>query len=494
MAKLRSKAVKSHFFVVKSLILTCVVALMACGQPTSDLSQTSDDLVKAKREPIATFAPKVKCKATEILMQLNCIEGVSAKEIKDGSVPAGYRRFDLAFAQPTDHNEPDQETFNQKIVLLHKNSNAPMILHSSGYNIFSVNLNNISRAFSANQVQVEHRYFAQSIPVSKDWSKLDIRQSAADYHRITVALRRIYSGNWLNTGASKGGMTSIYHHRFYPQDLDGTVALVAPLSFSTADERYVSFVDAVGGDKYKNCRAEMETLQGELLRRRDRLSPNMTGSYEILGSADVAFEHTILETTFIFWQYKNPDDASVGCKALPSLKSSDEDLYSWLTKVNNPEDYNDESILGFQPYYYQAARELGSPASKLSHLTLRYPDSYKIETYIPKEAPQGYDPEAMKDIADWVSSSSNRIIYVYGEFDSWTAGAFKPRANVDSHLYTVPAGNHGANVFLLPQEERQQAMAIMGGWLGVKAKVPVVNPKWLNEGLEMQEMRHFRGL
>ena len=51
---------------------------------------------------------------------------------------------------------------------------------------------------------------------SGDWEVLDIFQAAADHHRIVAALKSIYSGARINTGHSKGGMTAVFHRRFYP--------------------------------------------------------------------------------------------------------------------------------------------------------------------------------------------------------------------------------------------------------------------------------------
>ena len=69
---------------------------------------------------------------------------------------------------------------------------------------------------------------------------------AADEHAIVTALKTIYTGPYLSTGASKGGMTAVFYRRFYPDDVVGTVPYVAPLSFAAPDERYAAFLDSVG--------------------------------------------------------------------------------------------------------------------------------------------------------------------------------------------------------------------------------------------------------
>jgi hypothetical protein len=47
---------------------------------------------------------------------------------------------------------------------------------------------------------------------------------------MVTALRWAFPGKWINAGESKGGVTSVLHRRFYPCDVEATVAYVAPIS------------------------------------------------------------------------------------------------------------------------------------------------------------------------------------------------------------------------------------------------------------------------
>ena len=104
-----------------------------------------------------------------------------------------------------------------------------MVLHTTGYNVpRAVPL----RADPARRRQPALASSSGSSPRRgprrPTGRKLNIWQAATDHHRIVEALKPLYAGKWISTGASKGGMTSIYHRRFYPGDVDGTVAYVAP--------------------------------------------------------------------------------------------------------------------------------------------------------------------------------------------------------------------------------------------------------------------------
>lgn len=413
-----------------------------------------------------------ECPGTNIEEKLGCIKGLEFEEINVAGTPSEYRIFDMMLEQPVDHNDPASPTFKQRLVLFHKSENAPLVLQTSGYEIFSVGLTRLARDLDANQIQVEHRYFGDSYPEKIDWTKLNIEQSAADFHGVVTKFKPTYPKGWVNTGASKGGMTSIYHRRFYPDDLAATVALVAPHSYSTADERYITFVDNVGGERYKPCREKLEKFQQALLKNKDALIPKLGGTYEVVGGAAVAFEHAVIELPFIFWQYGNPEATDKGCRAIPSENASTDKLFSYMQLVNNAEEYfSDAGITPFVSYFFQAANQLGGPGSKLTHIEdlMDHKDTYHLGTYLPKDAPNSYDPQPMRDVQDWIANSSDGIMMIYGEYDPWTAGAYAPRRDGgDNVYYTVKAGNHGANHTLLSAADRKQAFEKLGSWLNIK--------------------------
>lgn len=405
----------------------------------------------------------------DIVEKIECLSNVT---ITNQSINMqGLLQIEMTYSQPMDHSVPGADMFEQKIVLLHRDVSEPMLLQTSGYSIFGVRLAHIARVFETNQLQIEHRYFEKSIPVNPDWSKLNIKQSADDFHAITVSFKKIYTKNWVNTGASKGGMTSLYHKYFYPDDLVGTVADVAPLSFSQNDQRYNTFLETVGGDKYKKCRHDFKKMQKVLLENRDLFIPRVLGNFTQLGSAAVAFEHSVLEAPFFFWQYGKP----LACNSLPADKSAEE-IFEYFQTVADVADYDDKMVKRFMPYYFQAATQLGSPAVITEHLEeLRYFE-FDISQYTPAGVEIPYSNATMRDVRTWALNKADDIVYVYGEFDPWTAGEFPVSVTgKNTTKFMVPAGNHGANFTLLTGADYQAATDIIGKWLGKELPVRTKN-------------------
>lgn len=406
----------------------------------------------------------------DIYEALKAIEGMAASE--EASPVSGCRFFRLVYQQPSNHQAPSGVSFGQRMALIHCSPSAPTVLGTTGYMMFSeANLWELSAMLEANQLIVEHRFFDPSIPSSPTWTDLTIQQAAADHHRIVSAIRPLYTGKWLSTGASKGGMTSVYHRRFYPDDVDGTVAYVAPQSHGIDDARYPLFLEQVGDpacrDKLKNFQREALLRKPAMLTRMNDLAAQSGLTYQWLG-VEKAFEHAVTEFWFYFWQYF---DASQ-CPDVPESTATDDDVFLFLNQISPLESVADSSVAYFSPYYYQAATQLGAPKQADAHIVdlLAYPGTDVPATYSPQGWPTVFDSTSMVDVETWLSGEGQRMMFIYGQNDPWSAAAFELGGAKDSYRFWVPEGNHGSQISGLPEPDHSQALAAIETWSGVKPK------------------------
>ncbi|MFD1831725.1 S28 family serine protease [Streptomyces desertarenae] len=384
----------------------------------------------------------------------------------------GYRFFVLEYRQPVDHRNPRKGTFRQRLTVLHKGEDRPTVFYTSGYGLnTNPSRSEPTRMTDGNQVSMEYRFFSPSRPEPADWSKLDIWQAASDQHRIFRALHRIYDEEWISTGGSKGGMTATYYRRFYPDDMDGTVAYVAPNDVDNReDSAYDEFFATVSTAE---CRERLNAVQREVFVRRDEIVDRYEAwaaaegrTFEVVGSADRAFENVGLDLVWAWWQYGSEAD----CDEVPAADASTDELYEFVDRVSGFSFYTDQGLEYYTPYYYQAGTELGSPTFATPHLEglLRHPGIYDPRTYVPREIPMSFDRKAMRDIDRWVRKDSERMLFVYGENDPWGAEPFRPgRGSEDSHVFTAPGANHGANIAQLEEGDRQVATAALMRWAGL---------------------------
>lgn len=386
-----------------------------------------------------------------------------------------YRVFSLEIEQPVDHDHPGSEVFHQRLTLLHRSADAPMVLYSTGYFLFGdADPSEIAYLSGANQLAVEHRFFAPSAPSPIPWQYLTIAQAAADHHRIVEAFRPLYGARWLSTGHSKGGMTSVYHRRFYPDDVDATVAYVAPLSFTTGDERYVTFLEQVGDPV---CRQQVVALQRRLLERKSALLPWMGGfgAFSILGT-EKAFEHGVVELPFTFWQYSG----SGYCSQVP-FAPNDTELWDFFAAYSGVAFTTDDQVVAFRPYFQQAGTQLGYPAfdeSSFEDLET-YPGTDRPDAYVEPGMTLKFDAAAMADVDTWVRSGGRTLMFLYGENDPWSAGAFELGVAADSYRYFVPEGTHGSLLTDLPASEKAEALGTVSRWLDVPVAAAFTDSKAL---------------
>jgi hypothetical protein len=155
---------------------------------------------------------------------LAALPGLRIVEELPGAAP-GYRFFVLGLRQPVDHTGRTAGTFEQRLTLPHTCADRPTVLFSTGYGaVLTPRRTESAALLGANQLQVEHRYFGTSLSPGHGYAHLTIRQAADDHHRVVALFRRLCPGAWICTDGSKGGMVSVYHRRFHPHDVDGTVA------------------------------------------------------------------------------------------------------------------------------------------------------------------------------------------------------------------------------------------------------------------------------
>ena len=424
-----------------------------------------------------TWSAPAGCTATDIEGKLRCIPGLEVTPRLDVTVPAGYQRFDLVLTQPIDHDHPEAGTFGQHATLFHISDTAPVVLTTSGYGLStSPGRIEITRLFAANQISYEHRFFGPSRPDPADWSKLDIRQAALDAHGLAEALHWLYPNRWVNTGASKGGMTSVYQRRFHPCDVDATVAYVAPTSLGTTDPSYVAFLDQAGGADWAACRADLAAFQRRLLEARADIIPLVQGTFTQIG-VEEAFEIAVIEVNFAFWQYTRPTDPGAGCSAIPGVAATPEQMLAFM-ELHAPVDgiSGDAALDYYHAYYHQSAAQLGGPAPYETPVAdlLQFPGADVPETYIPAGEVQTFDTAAMPDVNAWVANDAQKMMFIYGEFDPWSSRKFVPSAN-DSHLFVVPGGNHGSSIGQLSASDHAAAQALLEGWLDTPAIVTTMH-------------------
>lgn len=395
---------------------------------------------------------------------LNSQSDLTIKKIEGDS--AFTEIYEIFIEQPVDHFNPQSPKFSQKFYLSHIDKNLPMIIELDGYSVRN-RPNELSRILKSNQMLVEHRYFGESVPEPFDWDYLDIRQSAEDHHRIIEKFQEFYSGKWVSTGISKGGSTVIFHRRYYPDDVDASVAYVGPIARSIEDQRVYEFLKNVSTPE---CRQRVYDYQVHILKNRDKYYPMFLEyakekklTYNLVGE-QAAFEYAVLEYSFAYWQW-NVD----GCEKIPDEASSDEEIFEHFKKNSGVDYFSDKDIKGVYPFFYQAYKDYGYYAYETEPFKdyILYADG-QTPFFIPEGVNLVFNPEPMKDMSEWVENEGENFIFIYGGNDPWTAAGVCLTGKTNSIKMVHPNGSHRTRIRTFSAEDQELIYSKLEEWLNIK--------------------------
>jgi hypothetical protein len=382
--------------------------------------------------------------------------------------PAGFESaYELAVKQPIDHNDIKKGYFYQKVYLSHKGFEKPVVFSTEGYEQPHIYRNELSSLLDANQIEVEHRYFGESMPNSPDYKYLTVEQEAADLHHINQLLKEIYKGKWISTGISKGGQNSIYYRYFYPEDVDVTIPYVAPLNLALGDERIYKFFDTVNTAE---CRNKIRDFQIRMLKERKSVLPLLKWYSKGKGlefnylSLEQAFEYTVLEYSFSFWQWGH------SCSEIPDPRCSIEDAVTHLLKVSDIEFFSDVTMKSFESHYYQAAEEVGYYSYRtdefkglLKALPMK---PYPSAIFTPGKMKVDYNSTISQKVYDWTQTSGNNMIYIYGAGDTWSATSVPPSSKTNSVWFFMNGACHGtARINNMTVDQKALLVKTLDKWL-----------------------------
>lgn len=403
----------------------------------------------------------------DILMRLQAIPGVTITEI----AASGHfsRVFEASVVQPIDHDNPAGPTFTQKFFVGHVDVQKPVAFETEGYSRDNFRIRELSPLLQCNQITVEHRYNGASKPDPVEWQNLTIRQAANDLHKIVQLLKPIYQEAWVSSGRSKGGMTAVFHRRFYPDDVEATIAFVAPLLFSDDDPRFATYLNTVGDQA---CRDKIKVFQRNLLLKKDSIAALIPGYVDWVNqnfstdfmysiSYESVVKHSAIDYPFEFWSSTQHD-----CASIPDSNASAQVMFDHILEtVDILLFYSDYGLDFWEGWYYQAETEIGNYKLATDHIDDLLP---------PLEVLHGFgntlqfDPAVMQDVDNWVKSAGERIIFIYGEDDPWSIAQFET-GTPSVYKIVNPGTKHETAISDLSADDRNLVTDKLSEWLNIEA-------------------------
>lgn len=402
----------------------------------------------------------------DILEKLRSLTGLTVMEI---SPYYGYpRAFRIDITQPVDHNNPGGQQFQQRMYLSHVDESMPMVFAPSGYQASERSRQEIAGILQTNCLNITHRYFDDAKPDPLDWQYLTIQQAAADHHRIVTILKTVYTGPWISSGASKSGMTPLYHKYFYPDDVRVVIAYVSPFMFSTSDERFPIYLASIGTEQDWTL---IHDFQRRLLMNRDVLVDLFVNWFQnrgftISGNVEARFEGAVLGYDWSFYQRHIYDTSQI-----PGPDATPEAMLAHLADVIRMENDSDEGNEFYKPWIYQAFTQIGYPARDFDYLLdlLIYDPYDDGEWFVEAFGTElVYDPSLIQDIYSWIRTQGNNIIFIYGSDDPWTGGAVELTGETNAIRIIRAGEDHGVRIGDLLEPDRQLVLSKLEEWMGIQ--------------------------
>lgn len=424
----------------------------------------------------------------------------------------------------------DSRTFRQKALVGFTDYDRPNCLVSTGYIISEPNLicrgeNEIAFLTNGNFVVLEHRYFGESTPIGMNrsdgnydgsyWQYLNTKNAAKDIHEFLTQIKKILTGKWAVTGASKGGLCANLYGYYYPDDVDLVVPYVAPLCngvddlsmhdflynhIGDADTRYQNGKAAEYRDLLKKCaiwileRRDEIYMDGKTYKKSlymDAIEKNNCYHTDYC-TEDSLFDITAANMGEAIWQTGN-EQAFETIKAIFSLPN-DDDVYSEGEQsiVKKQALYNLFSegaeqpvtqTLDVTPYQVQAYSELGQFKRNLAYLRAAIAeekaqnpqckaaitispaedrDAHFKMFYSPAEqAVIKYSSATRNALINWSQTTKKEIIMIYGISDPWYSVRIPDVSRDNVHIFVHPANNHASKVSNFPDLQKAEIMELL---------------------------------
>ena len=330
--------------------------------------------------------------------------------------------------------------------------------------------------YRANALWIEHRYQGESVPAVAewDWTALTIKNGAADMHAIVEGFRTHYGENFVSTGASKGGITSTYHHYLYPKDLDGAIPYVAPASRSPIDAAYQQYMlDTLPacGQTLRNAQvAALTTRRAMMLQKLSETQPG----FEVL-----TLENITASIDWAFWQYYGTQY----CGYVPTAASTDTAFFNFFYQFSGLGQFAPavEPEMTYGALYYEWLTEQGFALQIGPHVKPHVVEPEILATMedrfhamLPSVLLPAYDGTVTHAVRAWARDSAENLLMIYGQYDPWSGGAMDAPTKPTSARFFVPAATHGAELMKLIPSERTAALAHATRMFGVEPEMPMM--------------------
>ncbi|MBP5653882.1 MAG: hypothetical protein J6X33_00035 [Clostridiales bacterium] len=492
-----------------TLMASMLISLCSCRmgsaetstQPTTATSEVTEATTTITAEETESSEPETS--ATETSVQTGPVDGATLedklnklervrsiekmdvlRDDKEGRTSM-KEKYVVFFDLPLDWNDPDKGTFPLRTIFSFVDDNATNTFLCDGYFIYDMDVSrfdfrrDLSWFYNTNEVQMEHRFYGESVPegLSIDsldyWEYLTDENAAEDFHFVITQFKRILTGKCMFTGSSKGGQLTHMQSYFHPEDADVFVSYVAPGGSEQDAPDFFDYIyteigdSAYGADKAKKYRDMVLQFQVEAIKNRDTLAQRYYDRgvkdgcvFTDFTTPDILYDMAVLEFATTTWQYfQEFKDVKNVLNNKGSKEPAHLDKILDMLYETNPASiwaHNSE----YFAYYVQAATQNGEHEYDFSFLRKALDkDGSGAKLAVTEDMEKGllfrmvftpeqyeafkFDPTIYNNMVKWSHETDSLVLMVYGQADVWyTVRLPDVTDNENIHIFKLPHASH----------------------------------------------------
>ncbi|MCF6184390.1 MAG: aminopeptidase, partial [Bacteroidales bacterium] len=206
-----------------------------------------------------------------------------------------------------------------------------------------------------------------------------------------------------------------------------------------------------------------------LLNKRDSLFPIFENyckkkNYTFRLPVQEIYDYCVLEYSFAFWQWGNK------ISSIPDKNASLNKIFNHFISVSSPSYFAVEEIEPTKAFFVQAYKQMGyygydiKPFKGL--LKINDANNYLQKIFLPESAKDiEYDKEAMLKVQNYLNKNDSKMIFLYGEFDPWSATAVEFGKKENMYKIIKKGGSHLTRINNLPNKQKNKVINIINNWL-----------------------------
>ena len=99
---------------------------------------------------------------------------------------------------------------------------------------------------------------------------------------------------------------------------------------------------------------------------------------------------------------------------------------------------------------------------------INYEKDLTFDFTLPEGVDGTFNPESMIAVNQWLQADANKMLFIYGEYDTWSATQVELKDNDKCQKFINPAGAHRTRIKSFPTEMQKEIVKTLETWLGIK--------------------------